>query len=168
MNRALVLLFSATLFWSPTSGARTMTIYETPREAPQFELPATQGGVLRLSDFKGRYLLVNFWAVWCSPCRREMPSMQRAYESLRGQRFDMLAIHVGPSVDGAKKYAGQLGLTFPIAVDADMALSRWQVQGLPTTFLLDPAGRIVAEAVGERAWDSPAMLDEIRRLTDLP
>lgn len=94
--------------------------------------------------------------------------MQRAYEILRGERFDMLAIHVGPSVAGAEEFASQLELTFPIAVDIDMALGQWQVQGLPTTFLVDPDGQIVAEAVGEREWDSEAILEQIRSLIGQP
>lgn len=137
---------------------------DEPRPAPEFELPATDGSPHRLSDYRGRYLLVNFWAVWCTPCRREMPSMQRVYEQLGGERFELLAIHVGPSLDGAKRYAEQLGLTFPILVDEDMDLGSWQVLGLPTTFLLDPQGRIIAEAVGERSWDEPEMLEHLVRL----
>lgn len=139
-----------------------MKAYATPRAAPAFELPSINGGMRRLSDFQGRYLLVNFWAVWCSPCRKEMPSMQRAYEQLRGDDFEMIAIHVGPSLAGARQFAEQLGLNFPIVVDAEMALSRWQVQGLPTTFLLDRSGQVVAEAVGERTWDSPVLLEQLQ------
>ena len=162
MNRVSVFLLSLALLAAPVQAARVMKGYEKPRAAPAFELPATDGSVRRLSDFQGRYLLVNFWAVWCGPCRKEMPSMQRVYEELRGEDFEMIAIHVGPSLAGAKKYAEQLGLSFPILVDAQMALSRWQVQGLPTTFLLDRDGRIVAEAVGERAWDSPELLMQLQ------
>lgn len=134
------------------------------REAPDFALPATDGKQYRLADFAGRHLLVNFWAVWCAPCRREMPSMQRLYQRLGGAGFDMIAIHVGPGLDGARRYAEELGLTFPILVDADMALGDWQVSGLPTTFLVDPQGRIIAEAVGERGWDDPEVVDRLRVL----
>lgn len=162
MNRASAFLLSLALLAAPVQAARVMKDYENPRAAPAFELSATDGSVRRLADFEGRYLLVNFWAVWCSPCRKEMPSMQRVYEALRGDDFEIIAIHVGPSSDGAKKYAEQLGLSFPILVDAQMALGRWQVQGLPTTFLLDPDGRIIAEAVGERDWDSPELQTQLK------
>lgn len=134
------------------------------RTAPGFELPAIDGSVYRLSDFRGRYLLVNFWAVWCSPCRLEMPSMQRAYQRLKSDGFDMIAIHVGPSLDNAKRYAQELGLTFPILVDADMDLGSWQVTGLPTTYLVDPQGNIIAEAVGEREWDDPKVIERLQTL----
>jgi len=170
MSRLPALLLSLLLSSAPAQAqaARLMKDYEKPRAAPEFELPATDGSVRRLSDFRGRYLLVNFWAVWCSPCRKEMPSMQRVYEQLRGDDFEMVAIHVGPSLKGAREYAEQLGLTFPILVDVQMALSRWQVQGLPTTFLLDRDGRIIAEAVGERAWDSPELSRQLEVYLSAP
>lgn len=90
--------------------------------------------------------------------------MQRVYEQLKGERFELLAIHVGPSREGASDYAGQLGLTFPILVDEEMDLGSWKVRGLPTTFLIDPQGRIIAEAVGERSWDEPEMRQQLLQL----
>ncbi|WP_164513341.1 TlpA family protein disulfide reductase [Thiosocius teredinicola] len=137
---------------------------EQPRPAPAFELPGIDGKTYRLADFRGRYLLVNFWAVWCPPCRQEMPSMQGAYQELKSPRFDMLAIHVGPSREDADKFAkGQL-LHFPIVVDEHMDLGGWQVEGLPTTFLVDPKGMIIASAIGEREWDSEEMLAQLQAL----
>lgn len=83
--------------------------------------------------------------------------MERLYRELRDNDFEILAIHVGPSLDRARHAAIELGVTFPVAVDEDMALSAWRVRGLPTSYLLDPRGNIVARAVGERQWDSQAM-----------
>ena len=90
--------------------------------------------------------------------------MQQAYERLGGHGMEMIAIHVGPSAEAADRFARQLGLTFGILVDENMALSSWQVLGLPTTFLLDPEGNIVAEAVGERDWSNPVLMDQLRNL----
>ena len=157
---ALPLVLSVALAW----GARGVTELDPPRAAPGFDLPGLDGRMHGLEEFRGRYLLVNFWAVWCAPCRQEMPSMERAYGRLRGPDFEMLAIHVGPTLEGARQYAKELGLSFPILVDEDMALTSWAVRGLPTTFLVDPAGRIVMEAVGERVWDSPELLARLRGL----
>lgn len=170
INRRLqcLMLLMLVVATSGAQGARTMTAYEQARQAPSFELPATDGQTRRLSDFDGQYVLVNFWAVWCHPCRKEMPSMQRVYEELRSDGLAMLAIHVGPSLTGAKKYAEELGLSFPIVVDAEMALSQWQVRGLPTTFLLDREGKIVAGAVGEREWDSPELVRQLREYLQRP
>ena len=163
------LLFAAGLSLLCTiSVGRTLTPLSTPRDAPSFQLPDLDGAPKHLEDFKGRYLLVNFWAVWCTPCRAEMPSMQRLYETLGDDDLAMLAVHVGPSAANAKQYAKTLGLKFPIVVDENMALSDWQVQGLPTTYLVDPQGRIVAKAVGERHWDSNDMRKALQQLIGKP
>lgn len=145
---------------------RTMVVVDAPRPAPDFELPSTDGSSVRLSDFRGKYLLVNFWAVWCTPCRKEMPSMQNSYAQLKGPDFEMLAIHVGPTLEGAAKFASDLGLTFPVLVDQEMDLGSWSVIGLPSTFLVDPEGQIIGEAVGERDWSSPEMLEQLRKLIE--
>jgi peroxiredoxin len=134
-----------------------------PRQAPEFRLPGIDGKEHRLSDDRGRYLLVNFWAVWCIPCRHEMPSLERLYQQVGRDELGLIAIHVGPSLEGAGSLAEQLHLGFPIMVDEDVTLGAWGVRGLPTTYLLDPKGRIVAAAVGERDWDSPGMVEAIRR-----
>lgn len=141
-----------------------MRMIDTPRVAPAFDLPSVDGTRQRLADYRGKALVVNFWAVWCAPCRKEMPAMQKAYDTLKDEGLAMIAIHVGPSIDGAGQFSRQLGLTFDIAVDEDMALTDWQVQGLPTTFLVDREGRIVADAVGERDWSSKASIAQLREV----
>lgn len=168
MNRFLVFFLGLTLLVSSGHAAKGMNAYEQPRVAPSFELPSIKGDAQRLSDFQGKYVLVNFWAVWCAPCRKEMPSMQRVYRQLAGERFDLVAIHAGPSVANAKQYAEKLGLEFPVLVDVEMDLGSWQVQGLPTTFLVDPEGQIVAEAIGERDWDDPVLLAWLKQQIDTP
>lgn len=134
---------------------------DPPQDITDFSLAGIDGKQHRFEDFRGKYLLVNFWAVWCAPCRAEMPSLQRAYEKLSNPGFELLAIHAGPSVETAQQYANQLNLEFPILVDQELALTGWGIRGLPSTFLIDPQGRIIAEAVGERAWDAPGMLKTI-------
>ncbi|MCB1632206.1 MAG: TlpA family protein disulfide reductase [Pseudomonadales bacterium] len=157
---ALALLLAAPL----QASQRPMKLLETPREAPAFVLPATDGTQRTLAGYRGRYLLVNFWAVWCAPCRKEMPSMQATYDALKAEGLAMIAIHVGPSMEMARDFATELGLEFDIVVDEDMALTDWQVVGLPATFLVDPDGHLVAEAIGERDWADPALVGQLRSL----
>ena len=157
---ALVLI----LAFPVKSSQRPMKMLETPREAPAFVLPATDGSQLTLADYRGRYLLVNFWAVWCAPCRKEMPSMQATFDALKGEGLAMVAIHVGPSMPMAREFAAKLGLDFDIVVDEEMALTEWQVLGLPATFLVDPEGRLIAEAIGERDWADPMLVGQLRSL----
>ncbi len=139
-----------------------MSPVEPAKAVADFTLPGIDGHQHRLKDLQGKYVLVNFWAVWCAPCRAEMPSLDRAYQQLKGDKFELLAIHAGPSMENAQGYSEELKLMFPILVDEDLELTSWGVRGLPTTFLIDPEGRIVAEAVGERAWDDAAMLKVIK------
>jgi peroxiredoxin len=145
------------------SGGDGLQPLPQPRPVPDFRLPGIDGKEHRLSDYRGRYLLVNFWAAWCIPCRLEMPSLERLHRRFGGDGFELIAIHVGPELHRAGKLADELGLGFPIMVDEDVTLGGWGVPGLPTTYLLDPQGLIVAAAVGERDWDSPAMVEAIRR-----
>lgn len=152
------------LLLSSAHAGQQLKWLEEPRTAPAFMLPSTDGEERSLDSYRGRYVLVNFWAVWCAPCRKEMPSMQVTYDALREDGLGMVAIHVGPSIANARDFASRLGLEFDIVVDEDMALTEWQVLGLPTTFLVDPEGRIVAEAVGERDWADPAVIDKLRAL----
>ena len=164
MLATLWLLALTALSPQPAAADKGLRVLAAPRSIPAFSLPGIDGARHRLSDYLGRYVLINVWAVWCAPCRKEMPSLNAAYGQLRSERFEVLAIHAGPSLAQAKAYARQLGLHFPIVVDADLALSAWQVRGLPHTLLLNPQGQVIAEAVGDRVWDHPKVLAQLRGL----
>jgi peroxiredoxin len=147
---------------------RGLDLIEPPFEAPGFSLQDLNGRTHALGDYRGRYLLVNFWAVWCEPCREEMPALERTYRALRGEGFAMLAIHLGEEAEQARALADQFGLTFPLAMDPEMGLRPWRIRGVPTTYLLDPLGRVVAGATGPRVWDAPQMLGTLRALMAQP
>ena len=137
--------------------------------AHEFALRDLDGKIHRLSDYRGKVVIVNFWATWCPPCRREMPSMQRAWEQLQSQGVVMLAVNVGQKEEQVWSYATEAQLTFPILLDEyGKTSSSWPVIGLPTTFVIDPQGRLVYKAVGDREWDDPALLDPIRALAGSP
>lgn len=149
------------ILYSNVGASEGIERVDPPRDVADILLSGIDGKQYRFKDYRGKYLLVNFWAVWCAPCRSEMPSLQRAYEKLTNPGFELLAIHAGPSIETAQQYANQLNLEFPILVDQELALTGWGIRGLPSTFMIDPEGRIIAEAVGERAWDAPGMLKAI-------
>ncbi|OYW24358.1 MAG: hypothetical protein B7Z49_03080 [Hydrogenophilales bacterium 12-63-5] len=112
-------------------------------------------------------MLVNFWATWCPPCRREMPSMERLSQALKNEAFSVLAINVGEDADTINSFASQLDATlnFPILLDSQSrSLQVWKVSGLPTTYLIDQRGRIVASAIGGREFDHPQIEQAIRDL----
>jgi peroxiredoxin len=135
-------------------------------QADDFTLPAADGSSHRLSDYRGDYVLVNFWAGWCSPCIKELPSMQRTYMDLKGHDFEILAIHVGPETDNMQALLERFAISFPVLVDAELALSNWGVKGLPTSFLLDPEGRVIYKATGPVDWDEPAQRELLEQLLD--
>lgn len=142
--------------------------HQAPTPAPALRLRDLDGKLHELAKLRGKVVLVNFWATWCPPCRREMPSMERLSKALAKEPFVVLAVDVGESIDTIEAFTSQLdvGPSFPILLDADSrAMSAWKVGGLPTTFLVDKKGRLVASAIGGREFDHPEMVKAIRKLT---
>ncbi len=133
--------------------------------APQFSLPDLDGNQFRLFDFRGKVVIVNFWATWCPPCREEMPSMQRAWTVLEKEGILMLAINVGEDEDTIFEFTASYPVEFPLLLDSDSGTtSTWPLRGLPTTFVIGPKGRLIFRAVGGREWDNPVLLDQVRAL----
>ncbi len=148
----------------PLSHSLTM---QAAKPAPALELKGLDGAVHDLAQLKGRVVLVNFWATWCPPCRREMPSMERLSQALKGEAFSVLAVDVGEDADTIDAFTSQLDAapTFPILLDTrSRVMQAWKVAGLPTTFLVDKRGRVVARAIGGREFDHPEMAEMLRGL----
>jgi peroxiredoxin len=128
------------------------------KDAPDFQVPTPDGSTLRLSDFKGKVVFLNFWATWCEPCREEMPSMERLHRAYKDRGFVVLAISLdlqGASV--VKPFVKKFALTFPIGLDPKMAVREtYGVWAVPSTFLIDRKGKRVLFANGAREWDSKA------------
>jgi peroxiredoxin len=164
--RTVVLLLAAT--WLPAAAApptQTLTPIAPRPEAPGFELVDVDGATLRLADFRGRPVIVNFWATWCPPCREEMPSMERAWVRLREQGVAMVAINVGEDEETVFRFTADYPVTFPLLLDRDgVVVERWPVRGLPSTFVVDPDGRVAYRAIGGRAWDAPELLRQVLAL----
>ena len=126
--------------------------------AEDFMLQTLDGTNMGLGDYRDKFVLLNFWATWCAPCRKEMPALDNLHKELSHAGLEVVGVHVGPSLDSIKRFLDQVPVEFAILVDLNMELSNWGVLGLPTTFLVSPEGRIVYRAVGEREWDSAKML----------
>ena len=126
--------------------------------AADFTVPDLAGKPLRLRDFKGKVVFLNFWATWCPPCKEEMPSMKRLYRRHKDRGFTILALSIdsgGAAPVGA--FVKELGLTFPIGLDSKTTVANeYAVRGLPATFLIDAKGVIAAIAIGPRDWDGKA------------
>ena len=134
-----------------------MTAVLPPRPAPDFSLQDMDGEDYRLSDFRGKVVLLNFWATWCPPCRREMPSMQRLYLKYRARGLAVVAVNQWEDPDLVFEFAGRLSLepTFPILFDRESRIAeQFDVKGLPTTYLLDRDGSIRFRAIGGREFEA--------------
>jgi len=161
---AALLLILAPAAMAAESAALLTPLPDQP-EAPAFELAGPDASIHRLADFKGQPLIVNFWATWCPPCRAEMPSMQRAWEQLQAEGIGMIAINVGEDAETVQAFLEQIPVSFPLPLDTDSKVSqRWPMRGLPTTFVVGPEGRLIYKATGEREWDDPALLEQVRAL----
>ena len=133
-------------------------------KAVEFSLEDINGKEVSLKDFKGKFVLLNFWATWCAPCRKEMPAMSNLHNEFNGEGLEVVGVHVGPSLAGVKKFLESVPVSFTVLIDKDMGLASWGVRGLPTSFLVNPDGKLVYKAVGEREWDSPEMIKFLRDL----
>lgn len=137
------------------------------KQAPDFVLKDIHGQSINLSQFKGKPVLLNFWATWCGPCREELPSMQRMHEaSKKNGGFHIVAISIDRfNMNKVNKYAEDLNLTFPILVDPDRETRKaYFIRGLPTSYLIDAEGKLRGFVSGSRNWDNPASLELMKSL----
>jgi peroxiredoxin len=124
------------------------------RVAPDFTLSDLEGNLRRLSDFRGKVVLLNFWATWCPPCRAEMPSMEVLYQAYNNQGLEILA--VASDVQGAaivQPFMDGYHLSFPALLDTTGRVSgMYGVRSIPISYVLDRQGRIVSREIGARNW----------------
>jgi len=163
--RTLLAILVAILLAAPP-GARAQALAPwTGGATPALDLRALDGVRHRLADYRGRVVLVNFWATWCAPCRAEMPSIERLRRSLEGEPFVVLAVNVGEPPDAIRAFAATVPMRFPLLLDPDRQATRdWRARALPITFIVGPEGRIRYQAVGERDWSDPDIRTRLRAL----
>ena len=111
--------------------------------APDFQLTDLQGKTTRLSQYRGRVVLLNFWATWCTPCTKEMPAMQQAYDDLRDRGLVVLAVNELEDLERVRAHITEHGHTFPVVLDHDNRVANmYGVVGLPVTVFIDQQGRV--------------------------
>lgn len=135
--------------------------------APDFTLEDIDAKKFSLKDYRGKVIMLNFWATWCPPCRREMPSMERLHQKFANKDFVVLAVNQMEDGDQVFTFTGDLGvdLTFPILFDKDSSVSHaYGVMGLPTTYLIDKKGNVRFRAIGGREFDHPEVEKQILQL----
>ena len=144
--------------WTPVSPAI---------QAPALVLPNLDDEIIDLARLEDSVVLINFWATWCPPCRREMPSLDRLANALKGHSVKILTINIGEDFETIFGFMGSLNIDpeFEFLLDLEAeTLQPWGVKGLPTSYVVDSNGQVVMRAVGGREFDHPEM---VRSLIDL-
>ena len=145
--------------------AQTLAPISGNLAAPDFELQDTMGNTHRLSDYRGKPVIINFWTTWCPPCREEIPSMNRAWHLLEQDGVVMLAINMGEDEDTIFLFSADYPADFPLLMDrTGEVIADYPVKGLPTTYVIAPDGNFAFRAIGGREWDDAALLDKVRAL----
>lgn len=139
--------------------------YKEPPPAPDFRLVDQTGRSHTLGDYLGKVLVVNFWATWCGPCVREMPSLQLAANQLKSDNVRVIGVAVGETRDDINRYLQKQRIDFPLLADAESsATGKWHVPGLPTTYVVNPKGLVVMRIIGPVEWDSEEWLHRLRTI----
>ena len=141
---------------------------KSSKMAPGFKLNNIRGGTTELSDFKGKVVLVNFWATWCAACVEEMDSMQNLYNDLKKKDVEIVAISIDRwNEDRIIDYADKKNLNFHILRDPDQKVRKqYYIMGLPTSYLIDGDGKIRGYVSGARTWDSLTSKNTLLSLKD--
>ncbi|HEY4743975.1 MAG TPA: TlpA disulfide reductase family protein [Desulfuromonadaceae bacterium] len=134
--------------------------------APEVVVNSLQGAPLKLSDLKGKVVLLNFWATWCPPCRSEIPSMMKLNAAMAGKPFQMVAISIDEGGRPAiESFFQTSGFTLPTYIDPDnRAAKTYGITGVPETFVIDKQGVIVKKVIGPLEWDSPEVAAFLEQL----
>jgi peroxiredoxin len=158
---SLVLIAAASgvfLMNTLTSNAQPGTLVATDgKQAPDFTLTTTDGKTLRLSDYKGKGVIVNFWATWCPPCRAEIPDMVELQKEYESKGFSFIGIAVGDDEEKVKAFVAAQKVNYPVAIGTrELAMSYGKftqegaIRGIPTSFVINGKGEIVEYFVGAR------------------
>jgi thiol-disulfide isomerase/thioredoxin len=144
---------------------QNFAVHETPVPVPEISFEDAGGQPKTLADFRGKVVLLNIWATWCAPCRKEMPTLDRLQAKLGGPDFEVVALSVdraGPDI--VKKFFTEIGIEH-LALNIDTsgkAMFTLGAVGLPLTLLIDREGKEIGRLIGPAEWDSPEMVDFIR------
>ena len=152
-----------------TPAGQTLPEVPRPVAAPEFALKDLDGVPHKLADYRGKVVVLNFWATWCPPCRYEMPSMQHGWEAAQADGIVFIGVNVGEDADTVFMFLGDYPVEFPLLLDIDaQVIKQYQVVGLPTTYIIDPQGRLTHRVVGSREWNDAALLNALRGLLPKP
>ena len=161
----LLLLSGAAQATAPLANLSVVSDVER-HEAPDFISENLRGGNTGLVDYKGKIVLLNFWATWCMPCRAEMPGMETLWQKYKEQGLVIAAVSVDEGSRGRiETFTKLFDLSFPVLLDPESKVSDlYKVSNMPTSFLIDRNGKIVSRIVGTEEWTSPEAIQLVEEL----
>ena len=172
MKYFLGTMLGAMLWFSGPVLAATMpsfVISETPKPLPELHFTEGEGHARTLSDFKRKVVLLNIWATWCVPCRKEMPTLDRLQAALGGVDFEVVPLSIDrKGVEVVNKFYDEIGIQHlaRIADPGNEAFQKLAIVGLPTTLLIDRQGRELGRLIGPSEWDAPDMIAFLKDIID--
>jgi thiol-disulfide isomerase/thioredoxin len=170
-SKPIIILMALLCPWwtELVSAAGAIEPYEGSLKQPGITLQDLDHRVHRLADYRGKVVLVNFWASWCIPCVTEMPGMQRLADTLTDRPFEILAVNVSDTENRIREFLRRMNLRLTILVDHNGdTFKAWQGKVLPASFLLDHSGRIRYRVIGPLEWDSEEVGKIIEALLQHP
>jgi thiol-disulfide isomerase/thioredoxin len=151
---------------SPGAGPQTVVGWASaPQTVPNIRFQGANGKPYALSDFRGRVVLLNVWATWCAPCRKEMPALDRLQQKLGGPEFEVVALSIdGGGAATVRRYYDEIGIhALAIYLDSSVeATGKLRTVGIPTTLLIDREGRERWRKAGPAEWDAPEIIESLR------
>ena len=129
--------------------------YATPIEAIDFTLKDLDNKRISLKSYRGKVVMLNFWATWCTPCRLEMPSMEKLHRQFKDKGFVVLAVAAGEKAEGVTAFVKEYHITFSTLLDTDQGVAEdYKVWALPTTYFINAEGKIIGRVNGSRDWSA--------------
>ncbi len=150
----------------PLQGAN-LKPYNGSDSTPPLKLVDLQGKTHNLDDYKGKIVLLQFWATYCTPCRKEMPSMNKLLRKMQGTPFEILAVDMGESKTEVQAFVDQVKPEFTILLDeTGQSIAQWKVFAAPSNFIIDVQGKIRYTLYGGVEWDSPELISQLKALAN--
>ncbi|HEV8539954.1 MAG TPA: TlpA disulfide reductase family protein [Nitrospiraceae bacterium] len=159
-----IFALSFVVVWLQSSKYEPLTVGKV---APDFELPDLGDKSVRLSDYRGKVVFLNFWATWCKPCREEMPSMEVLYKNFENDGLVVLAVSIDrvTTKKDIPPFVKSLSLSFPVLVDSwGQTDKRYKLMGVPETYIIDQQGVLREKIIGPRDW---TRLDNLQVISGL-
>lgn len=161
----LLLLCSVNVQAGTPKELKGLAPYTHDFPTPAMQLKDIHGQLHDLKQYRGKIVVLNFWATWCAPCREEMPSFQQMSDQLPSDQYIVIGVNVGEQLEQVLEFLHLTPLDFPILLDEGALVSQyWPMLGLPTTFIIDRHGEVRYTALGPRDWVSAPIINKVKSL----